>query len=436
MRVLLVFPGLHHENAFPLGLAYLAAGLRHVGHEVLGCDLGLEPPATLRRRLDEGRPDLVGIAIWAANTRRAAEAARLVRAHSRARLVVGGPHATIAPAEVLRATGAEVALLGEADRSLVTLADAAARGEALRGLPGTAWLDERGASHLGSAAADPTDLDALPAPDREVFVLARYRRGWVRGAPLRAPLLTSRGCPAGCAHCSAPALHRGRWRPRSPAAVVAEAVALAREHGAGWIDVEDEQPLVDRDRFLEICARWAQAPGAPAWGCPNGLRPEALDEPLVAAMAHAGCRHIALGVEAASPEVLAALGRHPELEPSRAAVRWCREHGIDVAAYFMLGLPGEEPGASRAALRAAQTLAPSSAHFSVYRPIPGARLAAEAIPDPRAVRARRALLYLAWYGHPGRARRVLAHAGARPGDWPAALGRFGAWLRGDLGWGG
>jgi anaerobic magnesium-protoporphyrin IX monomethyl ester cyclase len=427
-RVLLVFPGVFFENAYPLGLASLAAAARRAGHHVEGCDLGLHGPDALRELLRARSYDWVGIAVWAANARRAAAAADQVRAHSRARLLVGGPHASLRPREVLAATGAHVALRGEADHSLVALLDASDHDEPVRGLPGTAWIAEDGRLVTGPPATAVVDLDALPEADRRVFPLRGYTAGWARGAPLRAPIVTSRGCPCSCAHCCAPALHHGRWRPRDPARVVQEMDGLRREHGVGWIEVEDEQPLVDRARFVELCERLASLPGELPWGCPNGLRPEQLDQDLLVAMGRAGCRQIALGIETPEPGQLARLGRHPELEPARAATRWAAEQGMDVTAYMMIGLPGAAPGASRAALRAARSLGVSSAHFSVYEPVPGAAL--EGGPPSAGLpwRLRRGLLYLGFYGHPGRARGMIRHAGAGVGDLPSAGRRLLAWL--------
>ncbi|MFD6464037.1 hypothetical protein, partial [Streptomyces roseolus] len=68
MRVLFVNPHYTHDPQTlllhpPLGYAYMARSLNRGGHEVVHVDLPFEgnSAAALIRRLDELRPDLVGV---------------------------------------------------------------------------------------------------------------------------------------------------------------------------------------------------------------------------------------------------------------------------------------------------------------------------------------------------------------------------------------
>lgn len=421
MRVLLVFPGLHFEVAYPLGLAAVAAGLKQAGHEVRGLDLALVGLVELDQALEQWRPEVVGLALWSPALARAAVVAARVRRYG-CRLVLGGPHASLFPAESLRALGADAVVVGDGELALPELLAAWQAGADGSAVPGC-WIHGAGGPRPG-LPRPLAALDVLPVPDRTVFDPRHYPHTWARRAPHAAPMVTSRGCPLACAHCPSPALCGRRWRARRPADVVAELQALPAF--VGHVLFEDEHPTVDRERFHDLCDRLAGGRGERTWSCPNGLRPETLDPDLLRAMARGGCRRIALGVESTDPDLLRRLGRC-SLEQARQAARAARAEGIEVTVYFMLGLPGETAVEPRRQLAEAVAMGASGAHFSLYQPVAGAELFPDEIPPPPTLA--RGALYLAFYGHPGRLRAALRAAGASVDDLPAALERLSGWLR-------
>lgn len=419
VRVLLVYPGLDFEIAYPLGLAYVAAALRGAGHEITGYDAGLDGMSGLSDAIARARPEVIGLAVWSPNRRQAAEAAAIARS-SGARLLIGGPHVTVDPLGALAELGADAAVFGEGEATTPALLAAWASG-ADPLLPGVALSDGR----RGPKRAPAKDLDALPLADREVFDPKRYPHTWAKAAPRAASLVTSRGCPRACAHCPAPTLYKGRWRARAPAAVAAEALAL-KAMGFGHLLIEDEHPTVDRRRWLAVCAALGET--GLSWSCPNGLRPETLDREVLAAMAAGGCTRFALGIETIDAARLKKLGRHADIEQPRRVVAWAREVGIDVTAYFMMGLPSETSGVPLRLLREATRLGVTGAHFSLFEPLPGSRLA-DAPPAPAWLKGARTGLYAGFYAHPGRLLAALRASGAGPADIPAALTRLRGWLR-------
>lgn len=421
MRVLLVFPGLDFEVAYPLGLASVAAALLGEGHEVHGVDVALDGLAGLEAALGRVRPEVVGMALWSPNLPQARAAAEAIHSGSEARLLLGGPQASLSPEQSLIELDADAVVVGEGEQTAVEVLAAWQRGEQPAGVAGCWWRSE-GQVHR-EPARPLADLDSLPMADRTVFDPRRYPHTWAARAPHAAPVVTSRGCPLACAHCPTPAIHHRRWRARSAAAVVAEIAALPNY--IGHVLIEDEHPTVDRQRWLALCAALEAADLGRSWSCPNGLRAETLDRDVIAAMARAGCTRVALGVEATDPAMLKRLGRG-DLCSARAATALAREHGIDVTAYFMLGLPGERITEPLHQLREAARMGVSGAHFSLFSPLLGAELDG---PAPRGLGAVRAALYAGFYGHPGRLIRALRASHASVEDLPAAARRLSGWLR-------
>ncbi|HQB44932.1 MAG TPA: cobalamin B12-binding domain-containing protein, partial [Polyangiaceae bacterium] len=96
--VLLVHPSRPRERTYPLGLAYLAAAAKRAGALVLGCDLRIDPPAKLVELLRQHPFDYVGITALSTTLSEAAFIVQQVRRIQPASfVVVGGPHATLAP---------------------------------------------------------------------------------------------------------------------------------------------------------------------------------------------------------------------------------------------------------------------------------------------------------------------------------------------------
>lgn len=421
MRVLLIFPGLDFEVAYPLGLATIAGALLAAGHEVHGLDVALDGIEGLGLSLQQVQPQVVGIATWSPAFDQARAAAIAVHTLSRARLVLGGPHASLFPAESLAALDADAVVVGEGEQTVVELLAAWQQGRSPAGVRGLVWPDEQGLHHEPPRPL--ADLDALPLADRTVFDPARYPHAWARRAPHAAPIVTSRGCPLACAYCPTPALHHRRWRGRSPDSVLAEVRALPDlvQH----LLIEDEHPTVDRARWLALCRALQQVPHT--WSCPNSLRPETLDHQVVAAMAAAGCTRVALGIESTHQPTLDRLGRADRCA-SRAAASLCADHGIEVTATTMLGLPGAPLLEPLHQLREVVHLGASGAHFSLFQPLPGSAWADQR-PAPVWLRPVRTGLYLGFYGHPRRLRRALRASHASLRDLPAAGERLAGWLR-------
>ncbi len=429
MRVMLVFPGLDFEVAYPLGLAAIGGALRAAGHTVVGLDVALDGREGLARALAQHRPEVVGIAVWTPNLPQARACARIVRAHAAEtgaplRLLLGGPHASLQPAATLAELDADAVVVGEGEATVVEVVAAWAAGGAPAGVRGCVWRGPDGAA-VHEPPRPLLDLDQLPPTDRTVFDPRRYPHAWAARAPHAAPVVTSRGCPLACAHCPSPALHHRRWRGRAPEAVVAELRALPDY--VGHVLIEDEHPTVHRGRWLALCRALAAARLGLSWSCPNGLRAETLDDEVVAAMAAAGCVRVALGIETTDPAQARRLGRAPLDAVERAAAA-CRRHGIEVTAYFMLGLPGAARREPLRQLRAAVRMGCSGAHFSLHAPLHAAALA-DAAPPPPHLRLVRTGLYLGFYGHPLRFARALRVSHASLADVPAALEQLGGWLR-------
>ncbi len=378
-RILLVFPETRYPSGQPpLGLAMLSAVARRRGGETAACDMSFlrRPFSDLRERLEEMRPDTVGISILTPQLADAVRAARVVRETSPdAFLICGGPHATVMPEDTMARTGADLVYSGEAEGALALLMDGADPAD----IPGACVPDGGGCRRTpGLLLAE--DLDRLPLPDRSIFDMESYFSSWysmdrvdpgLRGTSLMA----TRGCPFSCTFCQ-PTLSEifGKtMRKRSPASIVEELRQLKSRYGINAFMFEDSTFVVDSEWVHRICDRMLEGGLDLRWCCnvrADLLRPELLDH-----MVEAGLSKINMGVESASQRVLDDIyDKGITVEGVRRALRLAKERGLYVQGYFMLGAPGETREEMESTIRFAAREPFDDAVFDITTPFPHTHL--------------------------------------------------------------
>lgn len=352
----------------------LSAVARAMGWEPLLCDMSFsrKPFSLLEGMLSEHEPDIVGISALTPQLAAAAETATMVRRVAPgARLVAGGPHPTVMPEDTLERLGADLALLGEAETSFSLLLGGTGPEE----IPGSVFVREGHISRSPHPSVHP-DLDTLPLPDRSVFDMETYIRHWysmdrvdprLRGTTVMA----TRGCPYHCAYCqpTLSMLFGRKLRKRSPESITEELKGLASDYGINAFMFEDSTFIVDHDWVHDICEHILESGLKLSWCC--NARADLLTGELVDHMVKAGLRKVNMGVETSSQRVLDDIYQKGiTVEGVRRALRLCKERGVFVQGYFMLGTPGETLEEMRETIRFASEEPFDDALFDITTPFP------------------------------------------------------------------
>jgi len=363
LKVLLINPPLKSQNPnepvpFPLGLGYLAASIREAGHAVslldasLGLSLrkpeeelfsiGLTVSEIAAKSLKES-PDVIGISIpFTSRLKIAIEILRrLKRTFPEATFVAGGMHATVDPESLLE-YGFDLVMLGESERSFIKYLD---DGKVKGDLTGVAHIWE-GSKQIRFQSDHITDLDSLPFPARDLVSFQSYlkRSGgrWIRQGLKVASIITSRGCPYRCTFCSAFRVAGRKYRKRSPENVLTEIDELVNKYRTDVIAFEDDNLTADRKRAVELFEGIAERFPRLQWFTPNGISIKNLDRELIQLMRRSGCRSVNLAFESGDSHILQeVMKKDLDPEEGRRVRNWCREAGIAVNGYFVLGMPGE-----------------------------------------------------------------------------------------------
>ncbi|MCL5291400.1 MAG: B12-binding domain-containing radical SAM protein [Actinobacteria bacterium] len=366
-RVLFVNPRSHGEwrGIRPhIGLGYLSQAIADngVAYDVIDMNLGYGF-ADLRRRIDEFKPDLIGLSLLSLEYRKFyALIAEIKKGYDGVKVVVGGPHVTILKDKVLYdCPEIDFGIVYEGEETLVELC----RGDkALHEIEGLMFKD---GSRVVVNEQRPflMDLDKLSFPRYEKFELSRYIR--------EAEIYSSRGCPHQCIFCPN-RLISPVFRARSPKHVVDE---MEHWYGLGYrqFNFDDDNFNHVRPRVYEICDEIERRGLKGLFlRCSNGIRADRVDRDMLARMREVGFHYIAFGADAGNNRMLEIVKKGETIEQIEAAVRSACELGYDVKLLFVVGTPHETRTDVEDKVRLSLRYPIADVHFYNIIPYPGSEL--------------------------------------------------------------
>jgi radical SAM superfamily enzyme YgiQ (UPF0313 family) len=322
----------------PLGLLYLSAYLKARGFDVEVFDTTFSTRGEFRRFLEVRRPPVVGI--YANLMTKLNVLAMIAECRSfRSRVIVGGPDVPEYAAEYL-AHGADVAVLGEGERTMEELLPALERGSPLRDVAGIVYRDDGGEPVRTAPRPLIEDLDLLPLPDREAINLHAYIDTWRAHHGMGSvSLICARGCPYTCTWCSR-SVYGESHRRRSVQSVVDEIVQIRERYRPDMLWFADDVFTINHRWFNEFYdvmqARGIRIP----FECIT--RADRLTDDILEKMSRLGAARIWYGSESGSQRILDAMQRRVTVEEIRTVTQQARRHGIQTGLFVMLGYPGEE----------------------------------------------------------------------------------------------
>ena len=337
-RVLLIYPPSHTQThaSCPASLTMLGAVLEQAGVEVHLLDAN----AVSNRRdinqiihlADKLKPDVVGMTLLTPLVR---EAYRLAAGLSvtGARLLAGGPHATLLPEEPLQ-YGFDATAVGEGEPTIDEAVRALMGQIPRQAVSGWVYRDESGRPCHTPPRPPVEDLDALPLPARHLVDPADY--GGASNRDLHSNLFSSRGCPARCAYCAGGLFGR-RFRFRSAKSVLDEITAVHARYRVPHFHFVDDAASANRQRLLEICEDFEKRGLGVTWSMMTRI--DFVDEEILKAARRAGCTQIDFGIESGHPETLKRIHKPHTVEMVRRIVPMTAAAGIKPAVFFILGFP-------------------------------------------------------------------------------------------------
>ena len=381
MRILLIHPNYHSGGAEiagswpPAWVAYLSGPLKQAGFtdiHFLDAMTHHLSDEDLRAKMEELQPDVVGTT---AITPAIYTAERVLQiAHEAvpdAVRVLGGIHATFMFKQVLsEAPWIDVIVRGEGEEIFVNLIRAIDDGvlqSARWDIQGLAFRD---GEKIVSTEAAPTikNLDDLQ-PDWSMLEWDHYIYVPL-GVKVAIPNM-ARGCPFTCSFCSQWKFWRD-YRVRDPKKVVDEIEHLVNEHGVGFFILADEEPTINRKKFIQFCQELIDRglPDRIQWGINTRVTDIMRDKALLSFYREAGLVHVSLGTEAAAQLKLDQFNKETKVGENKEAIRLLREADIFVEAQFIVGLDNETEETLEETYKMAWDWQPDLANWAMYTPWP------------------------------------------------------------------
>ena len=381
MRIVFVHPNYHSGGAEiagnwpPAWVAYLAGALKSAGFDdvhFIDAMTNNISDDSLHQQLADLQPNVVGTTAITPSVYVAEEVLKIAQsAAPNALRVLGGVHATFMYRQVLsEAPWIDVIVRGEGEEILTALMHAVQAGEwpkNRRKIKGLAYI-EGGEIVATPAAPTVKELDAI-TPDWSLLEWEKYIY-----VPLNRRVAIpsmARGCPFTCSFCSQWKFWRD-YRVRDPKKVVDEIEDLVENHGVGFFILADEEPTINRRKFIEFCNELIarNLPDRVQWGINTRVTDIMRDKELLGLYRKAGLVHVSLGTEAAAQMKLDQFNKETTVAQNKEAIRLLREADIFTEAQFIVGLDNETPETLEETYRMAWDWQPDLANWSMYTPWP------------------------------------------------------------------
>lgn len=331
-KIILINPPLHFSNNMPycidvsvppLGILYLASYINKYSSnfETMVLDIA-EAGLSLQqivKFINDVNPFVIGITSMTPQLQGAVELARFLKNDTSfdKKIFLGGPHISGEPDFINRHNDLfDYAITGEGEKTF---------------LESINKLLNRETIPIIQRSDIVMDLDTIPFPDRNLINRPKYSK--------YESMIFSRGCPYDCYYCSRPAISK-KVRYRS-ASNMLEEIKQVYDLCGGEISFQDDTMTINKKRILELCSEIITSGLKLEWNC--NTRIDLVNEELLDSMKKAGCSLIHFGIESANEQLRKNQIRKGNFtnQQIKQVFSWCRNHGIKIACYFMVGHPGE-----------------------------------------------------------------------------------------------
>ena len=325
------------NNFTQLTMPYLAGFIDETRYQIQLVD-------EYNQRIPYERPvDLVAITVNTPNAPHCYRMAARFRAAG-AKVVLGGPHATLRPEEAAR--HCDHLVVGEAEETWPRLLE-----DFYVGCARPRYRCDRA-----------PDLRGLPIPRRDLI----RRRPFTRGA-----VFATRGCPYHCSYCNLKQIYHGGFRTRPVPEVIADIQSMGNRYFVFW----DDNFFGDVDYAVRLLA--ALQPLRKRWAAQVSID-RCGDASLLRLARAAGCVYLFIGLESFSAEGLESVNKgFNQVATYAETIRRIHRHGICVQAGVIFGFDTDRRDVFARALDACESLGIDGVTVSLLTPLPGTRLYAD-----------------------------------------------------------
>ncbi|MFC1907290.1 B12-binding domain-containing radical SAM protein [Chloroflexota bacterium] len=382
MKILFVYPNVTRQISPQLGICSIAAVADQLGHECDLYDLTIIPAgkefSTFTLKLESFEPDLLAVSCRSNEWAFLDQLFRYVKVDDKLK-VFGGPHATVAPEEVIQI--ADIVVIGEGEDTFSELLKKIDCEEDFTKIAGC-WIKEGSKIIKNEMRNLISDLDKLPVQYWKIFDDIHYYNSYIKtlfqGAKVVGTFEGSRGCPYACTYCTndyVRTLYRGKgkWRrEKSIERIVQEVCMFRDEYGLDCIYWIDEVLLTSFDRLKRFRDLYSSEIGVPFVFME---RPENMIDEKVCIIKQAGAQRVSIGIESGDENLRKnLLGRHHSNETIISAFKTAKKYNLTTHAFTMVGYPDQDRHSIKETYRLIREAQPDTVQTSIFYPLRGTKL--------------------------------------------------------------
>ncbi|WP_163192199.1 B12-binding domain-containing radical SAM protein [Clostridium thermarum] len=319
--------------------------------------------------IEQRKPILIGISVFTVNMHMALKIAKFIKnKFVDIPIVMGGPHATLMPDDLICSQYVDFVVRKEGEATLLELVEAITSDEeriSYDEIPGLLFKRE-GSIIKNKLRPLITDLDLMPLLKRELMDITKYT--------YIINIITSRGCPGNCVYCAARTLSGNAYRSRDVEGVFLEIVLMK-----GFIKDRLKNIYIIDDTFTAIPQRVRKFVelinecnlNIP-WRCQS--RVDVMTEELLKILSSGGCSEVLYGIESGSQEVLDKIRKNIDLEHAKTIVKATYDNKMMPILSFIIGHycdTKETMELTYEFIKEASELYKADIHLNFNTPIPG-----------------------------------------------------------------
>lgn len=358
MRVFLIVPPVLFARHAPMSIAYLAAYLKHIGHEVQARDLNTEISISndsddqfwsdyshcsnffinhrnlfeeCVREILNFSPKVVGFSVWSTTAYFAIKMAEMIKESNKNILIVfGGFYCITAREELISNDVVDAVVYGEGELTLADIVENYSYKKDIRGC----LIKYNGAIKDCGSREEIDNLDKLPFPDLSFFSYEKYLFKY------SAPISFSRGCDWGCPYCITGCQWR-KLRVRSVENIYNEIICRLEEFPKlRSFEICDPSINSDMSTLSNLCDLIIKNNIKTIFNGYAQIKP-GMTIDFLKKLKKAGFPALGFGMESGSNRVLNKMRRPYTVELAERVIKDAYNAGIEVILGFIVGFPGE-----------------------------------------------------------------------------------------------
>ena len=341
------------EKLMPIGVGFLISILKNADHQVDFIDLFLKKQP-LPSFEDYDYIAISSNTVCFRGTLELINEAKLARKRGwEGKIIVGGPHTSVAPETIPDVV--DYVIIGEGEKAILDVV-------------------EDKITHRLIRYERIQNLDELPFPAYNYFVNQGYdeKTSLIPEAKRVFSYSSSRGCPFNCTFCSSKNIWGKHYTFFSPERVTDDLKRLKEDYNIDGVYFREDNFSVNKNRTEKICELMIKKTPGLLWATES--RVDTLSESLIKLMYNAGCRGLYFGIEGGNQKILDQYKKQITLKQIEDVFKFSKNVGIKCYASFIIDTPEETYEDRIDLLKLIDKIEPDFFSLNHYTGLPGSEL--------------------------------------------------------------